>query len=160
MLLADNRLTDTYTRRQTDGRTDRWTSTRWTKPLSLCNSSRSSPISRCRGPGSRTAPVVDVQSTHCRQPHRLTCDVPPASSSRVPGAVRSTVKFENPVYLFSMTSPPNFAEERAPRLSAMGGRAGCNPDNPLKLPTKYRLLAAWSQKCPIFGPPLRRRSRG
>ena len=35
----------------------------------------------------------------------------------------------------------------------MGGRAGCNPDNPLKLPTKSRLLAARGSKMPNFAPP-------
>ena len=49
-------------------------------------------------------------------------------------------------FSFSMISPSNFVEERAPRLSAMGGRAGCNPDNPLELTTKCRLLAARGSK--------------
>ena len=54
-----------------------------------------------------------------------------------------------------MISPSNFVEERAPRLSAMGGRAGCNPDNPLELTTKCRLLAARGSKNAQFLAPRR-----
>ena len=32
------------------------------------------------------------------------------------------------MYPFSMISPPKIAGKGTPRLSAMGGRAGCNPD--------------------------------
>ena len=46
------------------------------------------------------------------------------------------------MYPFSMISPPKIAETGIPRLSAMGGRAGCNPDSPLRLTTKCRLPAA------------------
>ena len=82
------------------------------------------------------------------------------STGRAPSSPSSTfiVRYAGPHgqhlrFSFSMISPSNFAEERAPRLSAMGGRAGCNPDNPLKLPTKSRLLAARGSKMPNFGPP-------
>ena len=82
------------------------------------------------------------------------------STGRAPSSPSSTfiVRYAVPHgqhlrFSFSMISPSKFAEERAPRLSAMGGRAGCNPDNPLKLPTKSRLLAARGSKMPNFAPP-------
>ena len=68
---------------------------------------------------------------------------PPSSTFAARGAA---LHGQHPRFSFSMISPSNFVEERAPRLSAMGGRAGCNPDNPLELTTKCRLLAARGSK--------------
>ena len=68
---------------------------------------------------------------------------PPSSTFAARGAA---LHGQHPRFSFSMTPPSNFVEERAPRLSAMGGRAGCNPDNPLELTTKCRLLAARGSK--------------
>ena len=68
---------------------------------------------------------------------------PPSSTFAARGAA---LHGQPPRFSFSMISPSNFVEERAPRLSAMGGRAGCNPDNPLELTTKCRLLAARGSK--------------
>ena len=77
---------------------------------------------------------------------------PPSSTFAARGAA---LHGQHPRFSFSMISPSNFVEERAPRLSAMGGRAGCNPDNPLELTTKCRLLAArGSKNAQFLAPPL------
>ena len=60
---------------------------------------------------------------------------PPSSTFAARGAA---LHGQHPRFSFSMISPSNFVEERAPRLSAMGGRAGCNPDSPLRLATEDR----------------------
>ena len=54
------------------------------------------------------------------------------------------------MYPFSMISPPKIAGKGTPRLSAMGGRAGCNPDSPLRLTTKCRLPPRDFKKIPHF----------
>ena len=57
------------------------------------------------------------------------------------------------MYPFSMISPPKIAGKGTPRLSAMGGRAGCNPDSPLRLTTKCRLPPRDFKNIPHFDPP-------
>ena len=54
------------------------------------------------------------------------------------------------MYPFSMISPPKIAGKGTPRLSAMGGRAGCNPDSPLRLTTKCRLPPRDFKNIPHF----------
>ena len=60
---------------------------------------------------------------------------PPSSTFAARGAA---LHGHRPRFSFSMISPSNSVEERVPRLSAMGGRAGCNPDSPLRLATEDR----------------------
>ena len=79
VLLADNRLMNTHIRRQTDGRTGG----------RACDGRSHSRCAIHHAPASHPAAVVQdlgllLSSTHCRQPPGLTCDAPPASSSRAP----------------------------------------------------------------------------
>ena len=82
--------------------------------------------------------VIDVlllsHSGHTRGP----CTPSPQASR----AWRASHHAKIVMYPFSMISPPKIAGKGSPRLSAMGGRAGCNPDSPLRLTTKCRLPAA------------------
>ena len=82
--------------------------------------------------------VIDVlllsHSGHTRGP----CTPSPQASR----AWRAPHHAKIVMYPFSMISPPKLAGKGSPRLSAMGGRAGCNPDSPLRLTTKCRLPAA------------------
>ena len=57
------------------------------------------------------------------------------------------------MYPFSMISPPKIAEKGAPRLSAMGGRAGFDPSSPLGSRSKKPFVRCAASKFPNFDPP-------
>ena len=57
------------------------------------------------------------------------------------------------VYPFSMISPPKTAEKGAPRLSAMGGRAGFDPSCPLGSRSENRRPVRGVKNSPNFCPP-------
>ena len=107
---------------------------------------RSSPSSVGVDLGLRLLHVIDVlflsHSGHTRGP----CTPSPQASR----AWRAPHHAKIVMYPISMISPPKIAGKGSPRLSAMGGRAGCNPDSPLRFMTKCRYRPRDFKKIQLF----------